>query len=99
MLRSLRILLLEAFVEVERETVFESYVEGLALSQQEKFKALAESIDFDGNVETYAKKLSIIKEKYFTSEKPAPVSTNIEEETFEAGDSIAEVVSDPSVNR
>jgi len=89
----------KAFVDVEKNQVFESYVGELALSQQEKFKALAESIDFDGDVETYAKKLSIIKEKYFASEKTAPVSTNIEEETFEAGETVTETFTDPSVNR
>jgi hypothetical protein len=90
----------KAFVEVEKTNVFESYLDDLAMSQQEKFKALAEGIDFDGDVETYAKKLSIIKEKYFVSEKTAPVSTNIEEETFEGGETLTESVNvDPSVNR
>ena len=89
----------EAFVEVEKTNVFESYLEDLALSQQEKLKALAEGIDFDGDVETYAKKLSIIKEKYFVSEKTAPVSTNIEEETFEGEETVTEAVVDPTVNR
>ena len=90
----------KAFVEVEKTNVFESYLDDLAMSQQEKFKALAEGIDFDGDIETYAKKLSIIKEKYFVSEKTAPVSTNIEEETFEGGETLTESVNvDPSVNR
>jgi len=72
-----------ALLETEKDVVVESFVEGLALSQQEKFKALIEGVDFDGDLDTYARKLSIIKENYFTSEKKAPVSTNIEEETFE----------------
>ena len=50
----------EAFVEVERENVFESYLDDLALSQQEKFKALAEGIEFDGDVEVYAKNWRVI---------------------------------------
>lgn len=73
----------QAFVEVEKEQVFESMIQDLAMSQQEKFAALAEGVDFDGDLDTYARKLSIIKENYFTSEKKAPVSTNIVEETFE----------------
>lgn len=89
----------DAFIEVEKENVFESFLSDLALSQQEKFKALAEGIDFDGNVETYAKKLSIIKENYFSAEKSAPVSTNIEEETFEGETAVTETVVDPTVNR
>ena len=90
----------KAFVEAEKDNMVESFVDGLALSQQEKFKVLAEGITFDGDVETYAKKLSIIKEKYFVSEKTAPVSTNIEEETFEGGETLTEsTYIDPSVNR
>jgi hypothetical protein len=87
-----------AFVEVEKKEVFESYLDDLALSQQEKFKALAEGIDFDGDVEVYSRKLAIIKENYF-GDKRVVASSNIEEETFE-GDVSAETVSmDPSVNR
>jgi len=73
----------DALVESEKKEVFESFLEDLALSQQEKFKALAEGVDFDGDLEVYAKKLSIIKENYFGVEKKVATSTNIEEETFE----------------
>jgi hypothetical protein len=88
----------DALVESEKKEVFESYLGDLALSQQEKFKALAEGVDFDGDLEVYAKKLSIIKENYFGEVKKAPASTNIEEETFE-GEVKAETVSvDPAMN-
>jgi hypothetical protein len=90
----------KAFIEVEKKEVFESYLENLALSQQEKFAALAEGIDFDGDLEVYAKKLAIIKENYFASEKKAPVSSNIETETFEIEESTNGNVSiDPVVNK
>jgi tellurite resistance protein len=89
-----------AFVEVEREKVLESYVSDLALSQQEKFEALAEGVDFDGDIEVYSRKLSIIKDKYFTEQKSAPVDTNITEETFEGETGSTDTVSyDPSVKR
>jgi hypothetical protein len=89
-----------AFIEVEKENVLESYVSELALSQQDKFKALAEGVDFDGDVEVYARKLSIIKDKYFTEQKTAPVDTNITEETFEGETDSADTVSyDPTVKR
>jgi hypothetical protein len=89
----------KAFVEVEKKEVFESYLSDLALSQQEKFAALAEGVDFDGDVEVYSRKLAIIKENYFSTEKRAPVSTNIVEETFE-GDTTSDVVNiDPVMNR
>ena len=73
----------KTMVEVEKVNVFESFLDDLALSQQEKFAALAEGVDFDGDLDTYARKLSIIKENYFATEKKAPVSTNIVEEIFE----------------
>jgi len=88
-----------AFVEVEKDTVLDFYLENLAMSQQEKFKALAEGIDFNGDLETYARKLAIIKENYFGVEKRATTSTNIEEETFEGEVNENVVNVDPSVNR
>jgi hypothetical protein len=88
-----------ALTETEKEKVFESYIEDLAMSQQEKFKALAEGIDFDGDLEVYSKKLSIIKENYFAAKKTAPIETNISEETFEGEASTTTVAVDPAVNR
>ena len=61
------------------KNVFEELAADLALTQQEKFAALAEGIDFDGNLDIYAKKLKIIKENYFKKTKVA-ASTNITEE-------------------
>jgi len=88
-----------AIVEVEKKEVFESFLSDLALTQQEKFKALAEGVDFDGDLEVYSKKLAVIKENYFTTEKKAPVETNITEETFEVEPSTTVVSNDPLVNR
>lgn len=88
----------EAFTEVEKELVVESYMAELALSQQEKFRALAEGIDFDGDLETYSRKLGIIKENYFGVEKKSYSPSNIIEESFE-GETEAHVVSsDPYMN-
>jgi hypothetical protein len=88
-----------ALVEVEKEQVFESFLGDLAMSQQEKFKALSEGVDFDGDLDAYARKLSIIKENYFSSEKKVfATSTNIEEETFEGEISESVVSVDPVVS-
>lgn len=83
--------------EEAKVDIFNELASDLALTQQEKFAALAEGIEFDGNLETFTRKLEIIKENYFTS---APAHTsNINEETFE-GDIGDNVVSyDPNVNR
>jgi signal transduction histidine kinase len=76
--------------------IFSELASDLVVSQQEKFAALAEGIEFDGDLEIDAKKLSIIKENYFGGE--SQYSSNIEEETFEG--QIAESVNlDPQVNR
>lgn len=63
------------------EAAFEEVSTGLALTQKEKFQQLAEGIEFDGNVDTFKKKLEIIKEKMVKPEVPA--TSMINEETFE----------------
>jgi len=84
--------------DVVKDDILESLCDGLALSQVEKFKALAEGIDFDGDLETYGKKLAFVKESYFTAKK-SYASTNIEEETFEGDTSSNVSFIDPVVNR
>jgi len=86
-----------ALIESERQEIVDEIAEGLTLSQSEKFLSLAEGVDFDGDLEVYKKKLSVVKESYFSSSKPQ--TSYIEEETFE-GDVSDKVVSyDPQVNR
>ena len=85
-------------LEASRQDVFEELASDLALTQQEKFLALAEGIEFDGDLETYAHKLTVIKENYFTAEAPTH-SSNIEEETFEGVISEETRNIDPTVGR
>ena len=78
---------LKKFVsEFERQEAIATMSEGLTLTQQEKFEALSEGIEFTGDVDTYTRKLSYIKETYFGNGKKS-VSSNIDEETFEGDDS------------
>jgi len=88
-----------AIVEHAAHGIFEELSSDLALTQQEKFAALVEGIEFDGNLETYEKKLKIVKENYFKNDNTS-YSSNIEEETFEGEltESTNRYV-DPSVNR
>jgi len=94
---------LKGFVlENHKNEILEEISSDLALTQQEKFAALVEGIEFDGDLNTYAKKLMIVKENYF-NKKTTSYSSNIEEETFE-GD--IETINgsgsgfvDPQVNR
>ena len=84
-------------VENQRQDIVEELASDLALTQQEKFSALVEGIEFDGDLDTYARKLMIVKENYFKNETTSH-SSNIEEETFEG--TISESVNvDPVVGR
>lgn len=84
-------------IEAEKNSVLEDMAEGLTLTQAEKFVTLAEGVDFDGDLDTYKKKLSYVKETYF-AKKAAPVS-NIEEETFEGETAAPTASGDPEINR
>jgi hypothetical protein len=87
-----------ALVESEKKDIINDMSDNLTLSQHEKFKALAEGIDFDGDLEVYSKKLSFVKENYFGEKKPVAI-VNIEEETFEGETAPSNVSIDPAVNR
>ncbi len=67
--------------EHSREQILADVAEGLAATQVEKLKALAEGVDFDG-AESYRKKLEIVKENYFPTNKPA--AQNLLEQVEEA---------------
>jgi len=84
--------------ESKKADILEEMADDLTMVQAEKFAALAEGIDFNGDIDSYRKKLSYVKETYF-SKKSTP-TTNIEEETFES-ETITEGVKayDPDVNR
>jgi len=74
---------LKGFVlENHKNEILEEISSDLALTQQEKFAALVEGIEFDGDLNTYARKLMIVKENYF-NKSTTSYSSNIEEETFE----------------
>lgn len=80
----------------EKNVVFASVSEGLALTRVEKFRTLAEGIEFDGDLTAYERKLNIIKEQYF-SDKPVATKTVLTEEVFE--EQAEEVVSSPEMKR
>ena len=57
--------LVEMLQDQTKEDIFDEVSEGLALTQVDKFRTLAESVDSDMDDETYRRKLEIIKENYF----------------------------------
>jgi hypothetical protein len=70
------------------ETAFDEVAEGLVMTQAEKLRTLVEDISFDGTVDDYKKKVSIIKEKHFPVGKQTTVApqTLSEEVDGAAGD-------------
>lgn len=76
--------------EATQEATFDEVSEGLAATQVEKLRTLAEGIDFN-DAESYAKKLNIIKDKYFTEGKKAVSTGVIAEEAEELTEQAAPV--------
>lgn len=70
--------LTKALEESAMNEIFTDVSEGLALSQVEKFRALAEGVSFD-SPDSYQKKLEIVKEQYF-GQKTAPTVKPLEED-------------------
>jgi hypothetical protein len=78
----------KAIQEDNVQDTFEDVAEGLADTQVEKFRSLAESVEFN-DVGEYRKKLEIIKEQYFTesaSESKASTGLIDEEQTVGSND-------------
>lgn len=72
--------------EAEKVTTFDEVAEGLVATQVEKFRTLSEGVDF-ADVETYRKKLEVIKEQYFNKKEKA--ATNIVTEETEVSEPVA----------
>lgn len=84
----------EATAQYAMEEAFEEVAEGLAMTQSEKFRNLAEGVEFAGDLDAYKRKLNIIKEKHFA--KPtASKQADVLEESFDGEVVEEEVVSSP----
>jgi AcrR family transcriptional regulator len=84
-------------IEVERGHALAEVAEGLTVVQMDKFEKLAEGIEFDGNLDSYRRKLNIIKENYF-GEKPS--AKRVQDFDNEASGILTEeVVTSPEVKR
>lgn len=84
------------------DDIFESYCDGLADTQVEKLRTLAEGIEFDSE-ELFEDKLAVLKESYFGNARrvkaPAPVTENlIEEVVLDSGDEEQELAEEVTVN-
>lgn len=84
--------------ESTKDSIFADVAEGLALSQVEKFRALAEGVSYD-DAATFQKKLEIVKEQYF-GQKPAQVTPIAEDTQVELNEEVpAAKPADPGVSR
>ena len=72
------------------EETFDTVAEGLTLTQAEKFRTIAENLEFNGDIDAYKNKLEIVKENYFTNKTTS--SSNILTEEFEGDSSAAPAV-------
>lgn len=68
----------------EMQEAFSEVSEGLALTQVEKFRTIAENLEFGGDIAAYKKKLETVKETYFSDKKAA--TSNILTEEFDNSD-------------
>ncbi len=67
--------------EYTKQEIFDNVAEGLALTQVEKLRQLAEGIDFDG-MQSYQKKLVLVKENYFPSQSPKAAAAKEEDDAI-----------------
>ncbi len=70
--------------ETTKDQLIQDVAEGLAATQVEKFKALAEGVEY-GDAEEFKHKLEIVKENYFPSDKKASVLDTEEVESLSEG--------------
>lgn len=82
-----KIALQSVIEEATKEATLEEISEGLAETQVEKLRTLAEGIDFS-DAETYRKKLEIVKEQYFTKKSSTTTTGLITEEIDGTDDSV-----------
>lgn len=81
----------------EMQDVFDTVSEGLALSQVEKFRTLAESIEYS-DAASYQQKLELVKENFLSDKKPAAQS-NILTEEFESNETQPNVSLSKDMNK
>lgn len=66
--------------EAEKEAIFDEVAEGLAATQVEKLRTLAEGLEYSDS-DAYRRKVELVKENYFTEKKATASSLVVEETT------------------
>lgn len=68
--------------EAKMHAIIESMTDGLAVTQAEKLKTLCEGLNFEDE-NTFARKVAVIKENYFSASEAKPMKM-LNEESFDA---------------
>lgn len=85
----------------EKESVIEEVSEGLAATQSEKLRTLVEDLEFS-DIESFRKKVELVKENYFTDKKVSSTNIVTEEVVAEDEKSLIEesvVNTDPAMSK
>lgn len=97
-----KIELVKLVEEAEKEAIFDEVAEGLAATQVEKLRTLAEGLEYS-DADNYRKKVELVKENYFTEKKATSTSIVVEETTAGSVEELTEetnvVVTDPSMQK
>ena len=88
------IALKKSLSESTRKEIFAQVSEGLAATQVEKLMALSEGVNFDSS-EGYRKKLELVKENYFPSDKPTSKQNLLEQVEEESAEPAKATVNSP----
>ena len=75
--------------ESTAQTVFNNVAEGLAVSQKEKLKTLAESVEFESE-ESYRGKIETLKESYFGQKKTTTSTASAPQELKEEAEHVGQ---------
>lgn len=75
--------------DAEKEAIFDDISEGLAATQVEKLRTLAEGLEF-ADAETYRKKVELVKENYFSGKKESSTDIIVEETAAESEEELIE---------
>lgn len=87
----------DALTEEKASNIIEELSSDLALTQKDKFLKIVEGIEFNGDLDVFAEKLSTIKESYFGNGQSQ--ESNILEESFEGETQDTTTYVDSGVNR
>jgi hypothetical protein len=64
-------------LESKKNDVIDAVCEGLALTTAEKLRSLSENVEFDGDLESFKTKISMVKENLSAKAAPAAAATGI----------------------